>query len=383
VKSNQFSLFPEEPARLTLRDVAEAVKAAGLDGLPNASRRADEARYQEVQVRSGLARAEGMPFRWALNPYRGCTHACEYCYARKYQRHLELGAGDDFSSVILVKTNLPHVLHRELSRAGWTREAIAIGTATDPYQPIEGHYRITRHCLEVLIAAMTPFSIVTKGPMVVRDVDLLKRATAGCRVYLSVPSVDDAAWRALEPGTAPPLQRLRAARHLVDAGVDARVLMMPLVPGITTSPPIVKRTLQAIADAGLAFAGTTVARLDDGVRGHFFAFLEREYPQLLEGYRRLYARSYASRAYTDEVGALVKRLSRACGLAPAASREDSESSNAGARASGGGAPRALKNDDRATYDRSAMSAAMRSSVGGCDENSLEIPPPKNGRMMNM
>lgn len=310
MKSNQFSLFPDDGPRLTLRDVADAVKAAGLDGLPDARRRADEARYQEVQVKSGVTRAEGMPFRWALNPYRGCTHACEYCYARKYQRHLELGAGDDFSSVILVKTNLPDVLRREMSRRGWTREAVAIGTATDPYQPIEGHYRITRSCLEVLVTARTPFSIITKGPMIVRDVDVLKRAAAGCRVYVSVPSVDETAWRNLEPGTAPPLQRLRAARQLVDAGIDARVLMMPLVPGITTSPPIVKRTLQAIADAGLRFAGTTLARLDDGVRGHFFTFLAREYPQLVEGYRRLYARSYASRGYADEVATMVKRLAK-------------------------------------------------------------------------
>ena len=310
MKSNQFSLFPDEQPHLTLRDVADAVKAAGLDGLPDARRRADEARYQEVHVKSGLTRAQGMPFRWALNPYRGCTHACEYCYARKYQRHLELGAGDDFSSMILVKTNLAQVLHREVTRSGWMRESVAVGTATDPYQPIEGHYKVTRSCLEVLVSANTPFSIVTKGPMVVRDADVLKRATAGCRVYVSVPSVDEAAWRTLEPGTAPPLQRLRAARQLVDAGIDARVLMMPLIPGITTAPAIVKRTLQAIADAGLRFAGTTVARLDDGVRGHFFAFLEREYPQLLDGYRRLYVRSYASRGYADEVGAMVKNLAK-------------------------------------------------------------------------
>jgi len=314
VKTDQLSLFSEQRTHLTLRDVAEAVKAAGLDGLPDARRRSDEARYQEVHVKSALARAQGMPFKWALNPYRGCTHACEYCYARKYQRHLELGAGDDFSSLIFVKTNLPEVLRREVTRAGWTRESVAIGTATDPYQPIEGHYRLTRRSVEVLVSAGTPFSIVTKGPMVVRDLDILKRATAGCHIYFSVPSVDESAWHALEPGTAPPLQRLRAARQLVDAGIDARVLMMPLVPGITTSPAIIDRTVKAIANAGLRLAGSTVARLDDGVRGHFFTFLEREYPQLLAGYQRLYIRSYASRRYADAVGALVKRLAKAAGL---------------------------------------------------------------------
>src|SRR4030095_7298475 len=117
--------------------------------------------YHEGAVVSALTRAVGMPFRWALNPYRGCTHACEYCYARKYQRHLELGTGDEFSSLILVKTNLPGALRRELKRSSWTRETVAIGTATDPYQPIEGRYRITRQCLEELNDARTPFSIVT------------------------------------------------------------------------------------------------------------------------------------------------------------------------------------------------------------------------------
>ena len=135
MRSPQLSLFPEASVP-TLRDIADAVREAGLGGLPDARRRSDEARYQEVHVRSALAEAKGMPFRWTLNPYRGCTHACEYCYARKYQRHLELGTGDDFSSVIFVKRNLPDVLERELTRASWEREQIAIGTATDPYQPI-------------------------------------------------------------------------------------------------------------------------------------------------------------------------------------------------------------------------------------------------------
>src|SRR5215831_19070080 len=168
----QFSLFPET----TLRDVAEAMRTAGIDSL-DARRRGDDARYVDVQVKSALTESRGMPFRWALNPYRGCTHACEYCYARKYQRHLEMGTGDDFSSVILVKRNLPIVLRREVSRTSWQHESVAIGTATDPYQPIEGQARLTRQAIEILAAANTPFSIVTKGPMVVRDADVLKHAS--------------------------------------------------------------------------------------------------------------------------------------------------------------------------------------------------------------
>ena len=128
----------------TLRDVANAVREAGVEGLPTPSDAPTRRATRKSTCGRRCAGPTGMPFRWALNPYRGCTHACEYCYARKYQRHLELGAGDDFSSLILVKTNLPEVLRREVGRAAWTRETVAVGTATDPYQPIEGHYRITR-----------------------------------------------------------------------------------------------------------------------------------------------------------------------------------------------------------------------------------------------
>jgi DNA repair photolyase len=306
----QLSLLPELARSPSLRDVADAVKDAGIEGLPSARRRADQARYQEVAVRSAMAKTVGMPFKWALNPYRGCTHACEYCYARKYQRHLEMGTGDDFSSVILVKHNLPEVLQRELARPQWTHEHVAVGTATDPYQPIEGHYRLTRRCLDALIRSRTPFSVVTKGPMVVRDLDLLVEATkhAGCEVYLSVPSVDEDAWSRLEPGTASPRQRIRAVRQMSDAGVETGVLMMPLVPGLTTTRASIERTLRALADAGVRQVGANVARLDPGVKEHFFAFLSREYPHLLDGYRRLYPGAYVSKAYASKVKETVATL---------------------------------------------------------------------------
>lgn len=306
--ADQLALFPDAARGPTLRDLAEAIRQAGIEGLPDAKRRADEARYQEVQVRSALTAVTGMPFRWALNPYRGCTHACEYCYARKYQWHLELGAGDDFSSVIFVKTNLPSTLARELARPGWTREVVAVGTATDPYQPIEGHYRITRRCLEALVAARTPFSLVTKGPMVVRDTDVLARAArgAGCQVMMSVPSIDVDAAALLEPGAAPPAQRLRALCQLHDAGVPVGVLMMPLVPGVTTSRESIDRTVAAVAEAGLPLAGACVARLDDGVKPYFFGFLERQRPDLLPGYRRLYERTRARRDYAAAVARRVE-----------------------------------------------------------------------------
>src|SRR6266498_3198963 len=147
----------------TTRDIARTVKEGGSDALTEAERRADNARYQEVTCRSALNAVKGMPFNWTLNPYRGCTHGCHYCFARRYQTQFELDPDDGFSSLIFVKVNFADVLRKELDRPSWTRELVAFGTATDPYQPIEGHYKLTRKSLEALIAGRTPIGLVTKG----------------------------------------------------------------------------------------------------------------------------------------------------------------------------------------------------------------------------
>src|SRR5215813_176228 len=187
-------LFDLGRSKPTTRQIADTVKAGGADALTEAMKRADRARYQEVTCRSALNPVKGMPFSWTLNPYRGCTHGCHYCFARRYQTQFELGPDDEFSSLIFVKVNFAEVLRRELDRPSWTRELVAFGTATDPYQPIEGHYKITRRSLEALIAAHTPIGLITKGPMIVRDRELLAELTrvAGCTVCVSVPTVDDA-----------------------------------------------------------------------------------------------------------------------------------------------------------------------------------------------
>ena len=302
----------------TTRDVARIVKDGGAGALTDAERRADDARYQEVRCRSALNPVEGMPFRWTLNPYRGCTHACHYCFARRYHEQFELGSGDEFATVILVKTNLPEVLRRELARPSWDRELVAVGTATDPYQPIEGHYKLTRRSLEALCAARTPVGLITKGPMVVRDADLLSSigAAASCTVYVSVPSVKDEAWRRLEPGTASPWQRLKAVRALADAGVHVGVLMAPLVPGITTDPESIESTIRAVADHGAHFVGANVLFLQGGTRTHFLEFLGREYPELTEAYDELYAggSKYAKREYAAGVQGMVRALRVRYGL---------------------------------------------------------------------
>jgi DNA repair photolyase len=308
-----FDLGPQSP---TTRDVARAVKDGGSAALTEAERRADEARYQEVTCRSALNPVKGMPFAWTLNPYRGCTHGCHYCFARRYHVQFELNADDDFASMILVKRNIVEVLAREIDRPAWTRETVAVGTATDPYQPIEGHYRLTRQCLEVLARGRTPIGLVTKGPMIVRDIDVLQahaRAAHGT-VCMSVPTVDEDAWRTLEPGTAHPLQRLRAVRQLVDAGINAGVLMAPIVPGFTSSRSKLERTIKAIADHGARFVGCNVMYLQDGTRTHFIKFLEREFPAAVPRFEKLYARKYPPEAYRKEVQGMVRALQERYGL---------------------------------------------------------------------
>jgi DNA repair photolyase len=309
-------LFDLGARKPTTRQVADLVKHGGTAALTEAEARADHARYQEVVCRSALNRVQGMPFNWTLNPYRGCTHGCHYCFARRYHVQFEMNTDDEFASMILVKKNFVEVLRREVDRPTWTCEQVAFGTATDPYQPIEGHYRLTRSSIEVLARARTPIGLITKGPMVVRDKDVLLALTkaASCTVHMSVPTVDEDAWRVLEPGTAHPLQRLRAVRELTDVGINAGVLMAPIVPGFSSSRAKLERTVKAIADHGARFVGCNVMHLEDGTRTHFMKFIEREFPAMTPRFDRLYTKKYAPDSYRKEVGAMVRVLQERYGL---------------------------------------------------------------------
>ena len=309
-------LFDLGSRRPTTRDVAKVVKEGGTAALTEAERRADQASYQEITCRSALNRVEGMPFNWTLNAYRGCTHGCHYCFARRYHVQFEMNADDEFASVILVKHNLIEVLARELDRPSWSRELVAVGTATDPYQPIEGSYKLTRRAIQATTRGRTPIGIVTKGPMIVRDIDVLLEQTraAGCTVHMSVPTVDEDAWRVLEPGTAHPLQRLRAVRDLVDAGINAGVLMAPIVPGFSSSRTKLEQTVKAIADHGARFVGCNVMHLQDGTRTHFMRFIEREFPSMRPRFERLYTKKYAPDTYRKEVQGMVRVLQQRYGL---------------------------------------------------------------------
>jgi DNA repair photolyase len=272
-----------------------------------------KAEYREEPCRAALNRVRGMPFAWSLNPYMGCVHRCTFCYVRAFELRADRPADDRYGRSIRVKTNVAEVLARELARPSWRREGIAIGAATDPYQPAEGRYRLTRACLEVLAAASNPFGLITRGPLIVRDVDVLAEAArrADVSVVFSVPTLDERVWQTTEPGTAPPRQRLRALSQLVDAGVKAGVGMAPILPGISDRPELLADVVRAARAAGATSIWANVLYLRPGTREHFLACLERDWPEELERYERLYAgRAYLPAEETAPVRARVDELRR-------------------------------------------------------------------------
>lgn len=260
--------------------------------------------YREEPCRKAMNRVNGMPFAWSLNPYMGCAHRCTFCYVRAFEKRADRPSDDRYGRSIRVKINVVEVLRRELARKRWTHEGVVVGAATDPYQPAEGRYRLTRGCLEAFEAARNPFSIITRGPMIVRDVDVLVEASrrADVHVTFSVPTLDDAIWRTTEPGTAPPRQRLRALTRLVDAGIDAGVGMAPILPGLSDRPELLRDVVKAARDAGATGIWTNVLYLRPGTREHFLENLARDWPELLPSYQRLYAgRAYLGKKEIEPV----------------------------------------------------------------------------------
>src|SRR5438105_12094582 len=258
-----------------------------------------------------------MAFDWSLNPYMGCVHRCTFCYVRHFEHRSDRPSDDRYGRSIRVKTNVAEVLRRELARASWTRESVAIGAATDPYQPAEGRYRLTRGCLQALAEAANPFSIITRGPMIVRDLDVLVDAAsrASVSVTFSVPTLDPEVWRKTEPGTAPPRQRLRALKELVDAGVRASVGMAPILPGISDRPEQLTEVVRAAREAGACGVWANVLYLKPGTREHFLECLARDWPELLPDYERLYGRrAYLPAAEANPVRSLVRELAREAGV---------------------------------------------------------------------
>ncbi len=271
------------------------------------------AEYREEPCRNALNRVRGMPFAWSLNPYMGCAHRCTFCYVRAFEARADRPWDDRYGASIRVKTNVAEVLRRELARPSWQRETVAVGAATDPYQPAEGRYRLTRACIEAFAEAASPFSIITRGPLIVRDIDVLVEAArrANVSVTFSVPTLDHEIWRHTEPGTAPPRQRLRALSRLVEAGIDARGGMAPILPGLSDRRELLADVVREARAAGATGIWANLLYLRPGTREHFLSALERDWPELLPQYERLYRRgAYLPRRETDPVRERVRSLAR-------------------------------------------------------------------------
>jgi DNA repair photolyase len=258
-----------------------------------------------------------MMFDWSLNPYMGCVHRCTFCYVRAFERRADRPSDERYGRSIRVKVNVVEVLRRELARESWRHETVAIGAATDPYQPAEGHYRLTRGCLEALADAHNPFSIITRGPMIVRDVDVLVEASrrAQVSVTFSIPTLDEEVWHKSEPSTAHPRQRLRALKTLVDAGVRASVGMAPILPGISDRPEQLAEVVRAAKDAGACGVWANLLFLRSGTREHFLDNLARDWPEELDRYEELYrGRAYLGSKQAKPVREAVAALAKEHGI---------------------------------------------------------------------
>jgi DNA repair photolyase len=266
--------------------------------------------FYEVEAKSLINRvptAANLPFEWTINVYRGCSHACSYCFARPTHTFLGFDAGRDFESRVVVKINAAEVLRREVRKPSWRGEHIAMGTNTDPYQRCEGRYRLTRSVLEVLAEARNPCSVLTKSPLLTRDLDVMAEInrTAGFAGSLSIGTLDEEVWRRTEPGTPHPRARIEAVRALNEAGIPCGVLVAPVLPGISDRPEQLREVVTAAVDAGATHVTGITLHLRPGVKEEFLPWLDRTYPELSDTYRRMYRGSNAPRRVQNAISACI------------------------------------------------------------------------------
>jgi len=276
--------------------------------------------FHEVLAKSALNHvpaAAALPFGWTINPYRGCSHACAYCFARNTHTYLDLDAGKDFDSQIIVKVNVAEVLERELAKPTWGHHPVALGTNTDPYQRAEGRYRLMPGIIAALAASGTPFSILTKGSLLRRDLPLLQEAAEHVPVDLSmsIAIYDDGLQQSVEPGTPSTAARLATVKAARAAGLPCAVFLMPVLPYLTDSVAHLDRAFELIADAGATSVAYTALHLRPGAREWYFAWLAREHPELVARYADMYRSSaYAPKEYRTWLAARVHPLLRKHGL---------------------------------------------------------------------
>src|SRR4051794_7288529 len=295
-----------------------------------------------------------MPFQWTINPYRGCSHACAYCFARSTHQWLEFDAGKDFDTQIVVKTNLVEVLERELARPSWRREHVAMGTNTDPYQRAEGRYQLMPGVIRALARSGTPFSILTKGTLARRDLPLLTSAAADVPIGMGVSMAiwDDDLHHALEPGVPTPRARLELVRALTDAGLPCGVFLAPVLPGLTDDEESLDAAIGAIAAAGASGVTVIPLHLRPGAREWFMAWLAAAHPELVPRYEQLYAR----RAYVPA----EYRTSLSRRVAPILARHGLDRQRGGSARGVGGEPlRGLPGDADGEFPAGSLPAAAR------------------------
>lgn len=283
--------------------------------------------FYEVQAKSIINKVPGtsrVPFEWTINPYRGCSHACKYCFARNSHTYLDLDAGADFDRKVIVKVNAGELVRRELAAPRWRGAHVAMGTNVDCYQRAEGRYQLMPQIIAALRDFANPFSILTKGTLILRDLPLLREAAEVTRVGLSfsVGFVDERLWHTVEPGTPSPRRRLDAVRALTDAGFDVGVLMAPILPGLGDDESAIDATVAAIAGAGATSVTPLALHLRPGAREWYAHWLGREFPHLIPRYRELYhSGAYAPQSYQRELTARVRIAARRHGL-PRGERDD-------------------------------------------------------------
>lgn len=271
---------------------------------------------RDAPCKSAINRVQGMPFDWSINPYRGCRHACVYCYARPTHEYLGMNGADQFQEVIFAKTNAPEVVRRELGRRSWRGDTVVIGTATDPYQQAESKHRITRGILEAFRDFRNPVSITTKSPMVLRDLDLLEELArhASVTVHFTVTTMDEDLWRKIEPTTSKPHRRIEAMRTLRAHGIRSGVFLSPVLPGITDDLPHLEAVIAAAAQAGTDFIFSQVLRLGPGISEYYLPFIQAEFPTLVPRYQELYRRNSPPGAYSELVQRRIADLKEQYGI---------------------------------------------------------------------
>jgi DNA repair photolyase len=274
--------------------------------------------FIEAEAKTILNKVPGnyLPFNWTINPYRGCTMSCVYCFARVTHTYMDLDPGIDWATKIYVKVNAPELLRKELRAKRWTGETIAMGTSTDPYQRGEGKYKLVQQIIKTLTEFRNPFSILTKGTLILRDLPLLEEAAAVTDIStaFSIPTLDEDVWRRTEPGTPHPRKRIEAVAKLNEAGIPCGVMIAPILPGISDGPEQIRAVVEAAIDAGATHVSPIWLHLRPVVKDVYMTWLEENYPDLVPRYTAMYARSaYGLKSDREGLSKLVRGIANARG----------------------------------------------------------------------